>query len=601
MGASSLGVWKRTACAAGVVLALTACNKNEPIEQKPDPAPPKIVLEADDTGIYRLKVGASITLSPTVENAENAGYTWLQDGRTVASGEKSYTFSEVVSGQYFVTFRVSTPYGEDEVDFRMDVSEFAPPVISFGLPDGTMNALAGNDYNIHPSVLNAEDAVFEWNLNGAVVGSETQYTFNQTEQKTHSLTLAVTNGDGRDEKTLRITVLGELPLHVRFDKPLFTSQSTDIHLFAGQPAHLWPLVEGGSELAFQWSVNGSELDETGESLVFTPVQAGKTTVSVVVTSGSSGRAESIARSITRSGFTRATASVNVFCHGTEPDSGRPVSPGSSEAASRVFEYLPGPGQFINEPLSGFAGEHTFEAAAAYAEKRLASGNYISLGAFGGYVTVGFDHSIPNKGGHSGYDFAIDGNPFNGGSEPGIVWVMQDANGNGLPDDVWYELKGSETGKTGTLQRYAVTYARPAADRAPVRWQDNRGGQGEIDWLPFHAQPSYYPAWIAADTYTLRGTRLENNAYRSTYEWILPGYEWGYADNDGTDRLNNNGNSSAEAVGVRFKLSNAILPDGRPANLRYIDFVKVQTGVHAQCGELGETSTEVFSIRDLNMP
>lgn len=31
-----------------------------------------------------------------------------------------------------------------------------------------------------------------------------------------------------------------------------------------------------------------------------------------------------------------------------------------------------------------------------------------LGSFGGYVIVGFDHSIPNKG---GYDFAIQGNAF----------------------------------------------------------------------------------------------------------------------------------------------------------------------------------------------
>ena len=36
-----------------------------------------------------------------------------------------------------------------------------------------------------------------------------------------------------------------------------------------------------------------------------------------------------------------------------------------------------------------------------------------------------------------------------------------------------------------------------------------------------------------------------------------------------------------------------------AGLAYIDFVKIQTGVLAQSGDLGETSTEVFSVRDLN--
>lgn len=93
--------------------------------------------------------------------------------------------------------------------------------------------------------------------------------------------------------------------------------------------------------------------------------------------------------------------------------------------------------------------------------------YVSLGGFGGYIVVGFDHSIDASG---GYDLAIVGNSFEGSSEPGIVWVMQDENGDGLPNDTWYELKGSETGKAETLQDYAVTYYRP---RAP-EWR--RAGQ-----------------------------------------------------------------------------------------------------------------------------
>ncbi|MFR7812460.1 MAG: hypothetical protein ACLU4N_26295 [Butyricimonas faecihominis] len=37
--------------------------------------------------------------------------------------------------------------------------------------------------------------------------------------------------------------------------------------------------------------------------------------------------------------------------------------------------------------------------------------------------------------YEGYDLPLR-NAFDGSSEPGIVWVMQDVNGNGLPD-VWY--------------------------------------------------------------------------------------------------------------------------------------------------------------------
>ena len=35
-----------------------------------------------------------------------------------------------------------------------------------------------------------------------------------------------------------------------------------------------------------------------------------------------------------------------------------------------------------------------------------------------------------------------------------------------------------------------------------------------------------------------------------------------------------------------------------ANLQYIDFIKVQCGVLAKSGWLGEVSTEVFSFEDL---
>ena len=175
--------------------------------------------------------------------------------------------------------------------------------------------------------------------------------------------------------------------------------------------------------------------------------------------------------------------------------------------------------------------------------------------------------------------------------------MQDENGNGLPDDTWYELKGSEYGKSGTWQDYAVTYYRPEDDDAAVRWEDNRGKSGTIDRVKYHLQPSYYPAWVDAASYTLRGTRLEARNYfdEQKGEWVNPPYEWGYADNfSSIDRLAGEGPDAN-----RFRIADAVQADGTPAELAYIDFVKIQTGVLAQSGDLGETSTEVFSVRDLN--
>ena len=69
-----------------------------------------------------------------------------------------------------------------------------------------------------------------------------------------------------------------------------------------------------------------------------------------------------------------------------------------------------------------------------------------------------------------YNIAITGNAFDGSSEPGIVWVMQDENGDGLPNDTWYELRGSEYGKAETWQDYAVTYHKPTGIQLPPHGQ-----------------------------------------------------------------------------------------------------------------------------------
>ena len=272
--------------------------------------------------------------------------------------------------------------------------------------------------------------------------------------------------------------------------------------------------------------------------------------------------------------------------------------------TKFFEYTPAPGQFINETKTGgFDGTQTTpETAIAYATKRMKDGTWVSLGGFGGYIVVGFDHSIDNTG---GYDFGILGNSFKGSSEPGIVWVMQDENGNGLPDETWYELAGSETGKPETIQNYAVTYYRPTEPQQPVKWTDSEGNSGEIDYLKaYHRQDYYYPLWIKEDSYTLTGTCLKARNYdqsgKGTY-WVNEEYDWGYVDNfSPIDRLTDSSNANAAANANYFKISIAIDDKGNRVDLKYIDFIKVQVGVNAKSGWLGEISTVVFGFFDYSM-
>lgn len=286
---------------------------------------------------------------------------------------------------------------------------------------------------------------------------------------------------------------------------------------------------------------------------------------------------------------------------TEENGFRPPNSNSSAFINCIFEWTPAPGQYINDFGSDFANQIdiTPEQAAIWAFQRLENNYYVSLGAFGGYLVAGFDHSIQNTG---NYEIGIIGNAFlstNGNSnEPGIVYVMKDENHNGLPDDTWYELKGSDTFADGTISNYRVTYYRPDEDGQPVRWTDNLGHVGEVDYLgAFHNQPSYYPYWIEQDNYTLVGTCLKAKTIKNpdTGNWENPPFSWGYADNIGEDNIYFNGFTNCN----RFRISDAIDSDGNPILLDYIDFIKIQTGVFSQAGWLGEISTEILGIVDLN--
>lgn len=253
---------------------------------------------------------------------------------------------------------------------------------------------------------------------------------------------------------------------------------------------------------------------------------------------------------------------------------RPITSGSNAYVTTLFEYLPAPGQLVN----------TNAGTTAAAESILGKKGLISLGAWGGYIILGFDHTVINESGKD--DIILFGNPNSMFAEPGVVWVMQDENGNGKPDDTWYEAAGSEHGKEGYIRDYSVTYTRPnpAGD---VSWKDNKGNTGVVKTNSFHIQP-YYPAWIIADSYTISGTLLpKRNIDDSVPTFIksLP-FEFGYADN--------------AVGGDKIDIDRAINKDGKKISLKGIDFIKIQTGIQYNMGMLGELSTEVQGVADLNL-
>ena len=257
---------------------------------------------------------------------------------------------------------------------------------------------------------------------------------------------------------------------------------------------------------------------------------------------------------------------------------------SSKTGYSVIEYTPAPGQFINDATIGFNDITSPEEACEKAMERLENNLFVSLGGWGGYIIVKFDKSVTNSG---GYDFSIGSNTFDTSNEPGIVWVMEDSNKNGKADDTWYELKGSFFGQEGYERNYWVTYTRPEPKK-DTPWIDSNGETGVVAYVaPFHSQDYYYPDWILTDSFTYYGSRLPLRALQDeiTGQWQNPPFEWGYVDNSGADFSKENSRNY-------FKISDAVTSENLPADLKEIDFVKVQTAINGSAGILGENSTEV---------
>ncbi|MFW0735859.1 cell surface protein [Flavobacterium sp. T12S277] len=290
--------------------------------------------------------------------------------------------------------------------------------------------------------------------------------------------------------------------------------------------------------------------------------------------------------------------------------------------AKVFEFKPAPGQFINDlPAAndGDTAERILSRANTYLTKK--NGDLVSLGAFGGYVVFGFDHTIVNVKGKR--DFRVLGNAFwaeanpnsnstmrGGSSEAGVIMVAYDKNKNGLPDDEWYEIEGGVHKMSKTIQHYEITYYRPDPNKKPVPggttgtvgfvdmeyiyWKDNQGKSGYlIQNNAYNHSLDYWPKWLRDQaSITFKGTRLPDNAVDESGTgsyFVQYAFLYGYADNAP------NGDDDS-AIDINW----AIDKNGNKVMLPGIDFVKVYNGLNQQAGWLGETSTEIMGATDLHL-
>ena len=311
--------------------------------------------------------------------------------------------------------------------------------------------------------------------------------------------------------------------------------------------------------------------------------------------------------------------------GTESSSDKVITYATRNCyATKILEYQPAAGQFRSEiawdnPLEFFVNNE----------------RGVSLGALGGYIVFGFDQPIYNNPQNPyGVDFTVEGNSFVAAekgvwTEPGAVQVMEDKNGNGLPDDgEWYELAGSDYWLSTTKHNVELTYYNPHYnDRYTVpwamKWEENgeiKHEYGAVVTNNFHKH-SFYPDYfynqdnpneskrwfspsVSRDSITFTGVTnirgcidMRSPSYIEFYAYSGFGYcdNKGFVKDDSRIAQNPYGRPSlGESAGDGMDISWAVDKDGNYVDLEKIDFVKVYTAGQVIAGWLGEWSTEVLN-------
>ena len=472
-------------------------------------------------------------------------------------------------------------------------TEIAAPAPSMSGLDVEYYVVVKETLLLKPTIENSVDSLV-WYVDGKKVANAMEYNFQAPAQpNTYSLVVMAYNSGNIFQRVVKITTGRYLNLQTTTNTILTLEASQK---FADKNDLKWELLSPPSELYRLAATNGT-------SAMFATVDKGTYKLKI------------------SSGDLTDTLLITVR---------RPERLASSYIA-KVFDYLPAPGQFVNE-LPKYVSGDTYETMVSKAGKELVgeNANAITLGGWGGYVVFGFDHTIVNVANRR--DFRIHGNafgaaanprpnaPFGGSCEPGIIMVAYDKNKNGKPDeDEWYEIKGSgnftaekeawyniavsKNNDVRTIRSYEMTYDRPVTETSTgtsqnsisipnyIRWADNQGQQGYKVKNTFHTQ-SYYPAWVKDDKITYKGIRLARNGIEESGQgsyFVQYGFSYGYVDNY-PNAHNNSG------IDIEW----AIDKNGNKVTLPGIDFVKVYNAIDQENGWLGEASTEIGRGEDLHL-
>lgn len=279
---------------------------------------------------------------------------------------------------------------------------------------------------------------------------------------------------------------------------------------------------------------------------------------------------------------------------------------ASPFATKVLDYTPAPGQRVNNIQ--YNNPNVVPGSPNGGNTDLPQNEgVVTLGGFGGSVTLGFDHTVVDDPDNPlGLDvivfsnaFWIGNSPYSRWQEPGIIEISKDNNGNGEADDPWYLIPGSQMTPPYGNYQHNVTYNRTDPAYPPE----------EKSWYPSTVFFSAYPDGITLSGYILPSDlagAYTNPGSGATEE------VYGYADLSptGSEAGGDNllylvpddpltvGMDIGSGGGDAFDIAWAVDPNtDLPANLDSFDFIRITTAVD-KVDAFGEASTEISAVADV---
>lgn len=321
--------------------------------------------------------------------------------------------------------------------------------------------------------------------------------------------------------------------------------------------------------------------------------------------------------------------------------------GTTAAGTALYAYLPAPAQFVNEGVTTGGWGDAYDSTGTTLKGTSATG--VSLGFFGGYAVYEFENPIADDPTHPyGADFIVYGNAFWNNSEAGCIQVSQGPDDNGNWE--WYDIAGSMYYTKSTPnasikftnpnpnEDKGITTAGATSTLADVSYDLTVNGTttpGTVtkntfhnhSWFPLNA--NYFAAsgsraaMAKVDEFSFVSRTLNSDSITDTLTFtgtLLTDYPgtgktdqigFGYCDVHPNKTLGGTiaynpyqtftsssdydtkvaGTSGGDPIDIAW----AVNPDGTPANLDSIRYVRIYTGMAQMNGIFGEISTEVCGV------